>query len=635
MIQVSDSRARAFSIAAEEMRARLRPPVRMTVSEWADRYRVLSPESCPEPGPWRTDRVPYLREIMDTLGDPLVRKVVWAAASQVAKTELVGNYVGQCIDQNPGPILVVQPSLDMAKSWSKDRLAPMIRDTPRLQGKVADARARDSGNTVLHKTFRGGRLSIVGANSPSGLASRPIRDVLFDEVDRYPASVGTEGDPISLGEQRTRNFWNRKVFLVSSPGDLETSRIWPEWLASDMRRYFVPCPHCDHHQVLVWKNVKWESEEVDGETLYRPETAVYVCEDCGSIIEEIEKRQMLAGGEWRPTNPKGRFPGFHISALYSPWVTWPELAALWLEKRRSPEELKTFINLQLGEPWEDRDQTFEPGDLAGTAQKYPAEIPNGVGVLTASVDVQEDRLEVAVKGWGDREESWLITHDRLHGDPEQDEVWQELEHILTKTYRHESGRDLRVRATMIDSGYLQDRVFRFIRGKEGRGIYASKGADGRVREALQRLKRPNRSRVKPWTINTHSFKTIIFRRLALTASREEPGGPGYMHFCAPTKTGADAEYFAQFGAETRKKIRQGRRFVYAFVQNRERNEAIDLEVYALAALYSLGDPLVKRLGAMADKLREPLEEGNEEQEEKTTPVPKARRKKSGWAYAYK
>ncbi len=631
MSVVADSRARAHSAAAEEMRARIQPPVRMTVSEWADRYRVLSPESCPEPGPWRTSRAPYLREIMNTLGDPLVRKVVWASASQVGKTEVVMNYLGSRIHKDPGPTMVVQPTLKKAQGWSKTRLAPMLRDSKALRGKVADARTRDSGNTTLQKTYPGGLLTIVGANSAADLSSDPIRDFLGDEIDRYPASAGTEGDPLSLGIQRTRNFWNRKVLLVSSPGDLETSRIWPEWLASDRRRYFVPCPHCDHRQILVWKNVTWESDEVDGEKVYRPETACYVCKDCGAIIDETAKRRMLEDGEWRTTNPKGLFAGFHISALYSPWVTWAELAALWLEKKRSPEELKTFINLQLGEPWEERDQAFEPTELASTAKKYPAEIPNGVGVLTASVDVQDDRLEVAVKGWGDREESWLITHERLHGDPEQDEVWQELEHMLTKTYRHESGRDLRIRATMIDSGYLQDRVFRFIRGKEGRGIYASKGADSRVREALQRAKRPNRFRVKPWTINTHAFKTIIFRRLALTASREEPGGPGYMHFCGPTKTGADAEYFAQFGAETRKKVRQGRKFVYAFVQNRDRNEAIDLEVYALAALYALGDPLVNRLGKMADDLREPIEEGADE----TAVARPAPPRKKNWATGWK
>ena len=398
----------------------------------------------------------------------------------------------------------------------------------------------------------------------------------------------------------------------------------------------MPCPECDHYQVLIWKGVHWDSDEVDGQKVHHPETAAYACSECGSIIEEILKRRMLERGEWRSTHPKGggNFPGFHISALYSPWVTWPDLAALWLEKKRTPEELKTFINLQLGEPWEERDHQFEVTELAATAKEYPAEIPNGVGLLTASVDVQDDRLEVAVKGWGDREESWLIDHQRLYGDPEQDQLWQELEHVLTREYVHESGRKLRIRAVMIDSGYLQDRVFRFVKGKESRGIYASKGMDARAREPLQRAKRLNRSKVKPWTINTFSFKTIVFRRLRLTASSKEPGGPGYMHFCAPTKTGADAEYFAQFGAETRKKIRQGRRFAYAFVQNRDRNEAIDLEVYALAALYSLGDVAVKRLGIMADKLREPLEEKSEDEEE-TKPVPKPRRRKSGWAYKYR
>ena len=198
-------------------------------------------------------------------------------------TEVVMNYLGSRIHKDPGPTMVVQPTLGKARSWSKIRLAPMIRDSKALRGKVADARTRDSGNTTLQKTYAGGHLTIVGANSAADLSSDPIRDFLGDEIDRYPASAGTEGDPLSLGIQRTRNFWNRKVLLVSSPGDLETSRIWPEWLASDMRRYFVPCPHCDHSQVLVWKNVKWESEEVDGETVYRPETAVYVCGESAAL----------------------------------------------------------------------------------------------------------------------------------------------------------------------------------------------------------------------------------------------------------------------------------------------------------------------------------------------------------------
>ena len=596
---------RAETSTEEAMQVGLPPPDHMTISEWADLHRKLSPESSAEPGPWRTSRAPYLREVMDTLGDPSENKVVLVAASQIGKTEIINNYVGHSVDQNPGPILVVQPSLGMAKIWSKDRLAPMIRDTPRLRGKVADARLRDSGNTTLHKTFYHGRLSIVGANSPAGLASRPVRDVLFDEVDRYPASVGTEGDPISLGEQRTRNFWNRMRFYVSSPGDLEASRIWPEWLSSDMRRYFVPCPHCDHHQVLRWKNVEWETEEVDGETVYRPETAVYVCAECGSIIEDVQKRRMLEEGEWRPTNTvKGLFPGFHLSALYSPWVTWAELAALWLEKKRSPEELKTFINLQLGEPWEERDQAFEPTDLASRAEKYPEEIPHGVGVLTAFVDVQADRLELSIRGWGEREESWLIGHHRIYGDPEQDELWSELEHHLARAYVHESGAKLRIGVAMIDSGYLPHRVHRFVRGRELRGVYSAKGSDSRLRETLSRATRKNRDQVKPWTVDAHHFKAILFRRLRLTAGSAEPGGPGYMHFCVPTRTGADAEYFAQFAAEQLRLVRQGRRFRKVFKQVRARNESIDLEAGNIAALYTMGDGVVKRLGEMAHRVSE-------------------------------
>lgn len=633
-LRLPGSWAKANRSAAHVLRTVLRPPERMTVSQWADRRRMLSPESSPEPGPWRTSRVPYLREIQDTLGDPLVRKVVWVAASQIGKTEALNNFVGFRMDTDPGPMLVVQPSLEMAKAWSKDRLAPMLRDTPTLRGVVRDPRARDSGNTLLHKAFTGGRLTIVGANSPSGLASRPIRDALFDEVDRYPASAGTEGDPISLGVQRTRNFWNRKLFFVSSPGNLETSRIWPEWEASDQRRYFVPCPHCDHYQVLRFENVKWETDDVDGEHHHRTETAAYVCVECGTLIEELHKRRMLDRGEWRATNPSGRHPGFHVSALYSPWVSWAELAGIFVEKKRSPEELKTFVNLQLGEPWEERDQDLEPAGLAALAEKWPAEVPHGVGVLTAYADVQGDRLEVAIRGWGDGEESWLIGHHRIYGDPEHDDVWAELEHILTRAYTHESGQKLRIRVAMVDCGYLDHMVYRFVKGKETRGVFAAKGSDSRVKEPLQRARRRNRSGVKPWTLDTYHFKTLLFRRLKHTALTTEPGGPGYMHFCQPTKTGADGEYFAQFGAEVPRLERHGRRFRRVFKQIRDRNEAIDLEGGNIAALHSLGDVVLRRLGDLADTASQPAdEEQPEERNQKKASTP--RRRGRGWVNGWK
>lgn len=648
-------RRRAHIRAGDRLDAFAKATEDITLSEWSDRYRVLSPEASAEPGPWRTDRAPYLREIQDVLGDPDTEKMVWVAASQVAKTEVLNNFVGRSIDLDPSPMLVVQPSLDMARVWSKDRLAPMLRDCKRLRGKIAEAKSRDSGNTTLHKAYPGGRLAIIGANSPAGLASRPIRVVLFDEVDRYPPSAGTEGDPILLAEQRQRNFWNRLTFYVSSPGELISSRIWPEWLASDQRLFNVACPHCEQDIVLDWKNVTWEKDKTeDGRTIHHTETAVYACQECGAAIEEYDKTDLLMSGVWRATNTRGveyqdgedvrvgtgMFPGFHISALYSPWVTWSELAELFVRVTESgdPEKLKTFINLQLGQPWEERDDTLEISDLSRAVEAYPAEVPTGVGVLTAAVDVQEDRLEVAVKGWGDREESWLITHQRIYGDPEQDDVWQTLQYWLHRAYRHESGRNLYIQATMIDSGFLQKQVFKFVRGKEKSPprIYASKGADSRVKEDLKRAKSKNRQGVKPWTINTYHFKTIVFRRLRLTATRElseqsELRGPGIMHFCRPSKTGADAEYFAQFGSEIPTKVRQGRMFVRVFKQIRERNEAFDLEVYNLCALYSLGDANIERLAAMADAMAEPPDEPepNEAPERRTTVKPK--RGKQTWA----
>jgi len=608
-------------MSAQVIRERMRPPTRMTLSQWADAYRVLSAEASAEPGPWRTDRAPYLREILDTAGDVSTSKMVWVAASQLGKTEVGNNFVGMRVQLNPGPMLVVQPTLDMAKTWSKDRLAPMLRDSEVLRGRVLPSRTRDSGNTLFHKAFPGGHLSIVGANSASGLSSRPIRDVVLDEVDRYPPSAGAEGDPALLAIQRTANFWNRTVLWISSPGELETSRIWPEWLGSDQRLYFVPCPHCREYQVLVWKGLQWATDVVDGEKVRRPETASYACEACGVLIDQAAKRSMLTAGEWRPQNPNGRWPGFHLPSLYSPWVTWPELAEKWLDAQGDRELLKTFLNLQLGEPWREQDleKELDTSELASRAETYAAEIPHGVGVLTASIDVQGDRLELLVKGWGARQESWMIGHHRLYGDPESAELWGAAETLLAKGYRHESGRDLRIRACFVDSGHLRDVVYAWVRSRQLRGIHAVKGATSRQRELLHRSTRKNRMGVKLWTVDTWELKTRVFHRVRIA----QPG-PGYMHFCRPTGTGADAEYFAQFGAEVRKKVRIGGRYQYRFVEVRERNEAIDLEVYALAALLSMGAPVLDRLVELAEVAGSPPPDADDEEE------PPARPRSTGW-----
>lgn len=949
----------------------LNPPPRLTLSEWADEHRVLSGEAAAEPGPWRTDRVPYLRGLMDTISDPDVRHVVWVAASQVGKTEVLNNGVGYAIHHDPGPILIVNYSLEVGQTWSKDRFAPMIRDTPVLRGRVGDPRSRDSGNTILHKaldvdtpiptpvgwttmahiqagdvvfddcgkpttvthvtpvqhgrlcyrvtfcdgssivtdqehpwyverwrtkkaagrkpwseavgeivstgglaqktpggfgrrhpysipvadpietadadlaldpyvlgvwignglshrgwissgyedademadllrrcgctvhrratrsaailvldrqrsarnertgqfepssdgvtaalrslgilgtvgdsrksipaeylrasvdqriallqglmdtdghirpkdslcvfvtvrphvaeqvrelvvslgirasvtrqeswlvegskrsrkkdsyrvtfrapahldvfrirrklavqqsapapslratrrkvvsveevesvpvrciavdspghlylagssmvpthnTFPGGHITCVGANSAASLSSRPIRYLFLDEIDRYPPSAGSEGDPVRLAVQRTRTFvWSKKIVEISSPGIEGVSRIMKSFELSDQRFYYVPCPHCDHYQILNWDHVEWETDEVDGQAKHDPSTAAYRCDHCACLIDDSDKFDMLLAGEWRVTNPEGSFPGFHISALYSPWVTWPELAKEFLEVKDDSTQLQTFINLQLGEPWTELRGDVTPDQLEARAPREPPEgyeVPNGVGYLTAGIDVQDDRLELAIKGWGAGEESWLIGHHRIYGDPEKETVWAKLDTFLTRPYRHESGQTMRIQVSCIDSGHLTTEVYKFVAPRQKRGVHATKGLDQRAKEPLKRTQRKNQYGVNLWSIGTESFKDVVFNRLQL-----ERLGPGYMHFCARTDTGADAEYYAQFGGEIRKREHRGGRIIRYYKQVRA-NEAIDLEVLALVGLHIAGKAVRETLGERAAAL---------------------------------
>jgi len=301
----------AIEECLEQLAAAFEPPPRQTVSEWADANRWLSSEASAEPGPWRTDRAPYQRAILDALTpNSPYEHVVMMAAAQTGKTEVALNLVGYIIDRDPGPMLVVLPRVEDGEAWSKDRLAPMLRMTPCLNGKVADVRTRDSNNRILHKQFQGGSITIAGANSPAGLAMRPIRYVLLDEVDRYPASAGTEGDPVALAIKRSATWWNRKILLVSTPTVKGASRIESWWLRSNQSSYWVPCPDCGAYQVLVWPNLEWPEG--------RPEEARYRCAHCGALIPPHRKAWMLARGEWRAANPKSKIAGFWISQLYSP-----------------------------------------------------------------------------------------------------------------------------------------------------------------------------------------------------------------------------------------------------------------------------------------------------------------------------
>jgi len=572
----------------------------LTVSEWSDAHRMLSGKASAEPGRWSTDRTPYLREIMDTLSasNPCHRTVFMKGA-QIGGTECGNNWIGYVIHHAPAPILVVQPTVEVAKRVSKQRIAPMIESTPALRERVKEARAKDSGNTTFVKEFDGGLLIMTGANSGAGLRSMPIRYLFMDEVDEYPGDVDGQGDPVALAEKRTTTFSRRKVFLVSTPTIKGLSRIEREFLASDQRRYFVPCPHCGHMDWIRWENIRWSERQ--------PETASLVCIACGVLIEERHKIDMLARGEWRATAPSSRLTaGFHLSSLYSPlgWKSWTECVAEFLEVKEDPFRLKTWVNTVLGETWEERGDSVEPEAVLARVERYPAEIPRGVGILVASVDVQGDRLECKVKGYGAGEESWLIAVTQFHGDPGTTPVWFELDRFLQQTFTHESGQKLKIECATIDSGgHHTEQVYRFCKARLARRVFAVRGGNERGKEIVGKPTMHNRYRTKLFTLCVDSAKDMIYSRLRIGTP-----GPGYMHL--PDWT--DAEYVAQLTAEKAiRKYVKGRGSVRQWIKTRERNEALDLEVYCLAALYILGPVVIRMLPERARALAEPLPEGGD------------------------
>jgi len=545
--------------------------------------------------------VPYLREIMDAISDPTVTEMVVMKSAQVGFTEgVLNNAIGYYIHQDPSSVIVVQPSDYDAEDWSKTRLAPMLRDTPCLVGLVREARSRDSDNTIRDKAYPGGRLKVTGATSPKGLRRTPARVGLLDEIDGYPPSAGTEGDPIGLVRRRLTTFWNRKLVLGSSPTLKGLSRIERAFALSDQRYYHVCCPHCGHRQVLRWGGrdadygLKWERG--------KPDTASYLCAECGVLIDEKEKRGMVEAGQWVPTRPEHTIPGWHINALISLFdgARWPHIATEFEAVHDNPEQLQVFVNTVLGEVWELRGERLSGSHLEARVESYAAAVPAGVGVLTMGVDVHGDRIEAVIRGWGAGEESWLIGHHRIYGDPEMPEPWQRLEALRVSPYSCEVGGSLRVRACMIDSGYLTTAVYQYVRPRQGQGVSAAKGVqEQRGLAPLARSRKPNRQGIRLWTIGTGTLKDTLFARL-----RVERPGPRYMHFCPPTDTGGDAEYFAQFESEVVVSERVQGRHVRRYRQVRVRNEAIDLEVLALAALGSLGagvrDHLDRWVAAVAE-----------------------------------
>ena len=562
-------------IYKESFRAGLALDPDLTVNQWADEKRMLSSEGSAEPGPWRTDRVPFAKEIMECLSPSHpCQEVVYMKPTQLAGTEILVNFWGYTVDLAPGPFLLVEPTGDMARKLSKQRIATAIRDTPCLNEKITPAREKDSGNTVLVKEYPGGILMLTSPTS-SGLQMVSIRYMALDEIDSYDIDIENEGDPIYMAKNRTSNYGvRRKIFMVSSPKIKGISIIEREYDKSDQRRYNVPCPECNEYFVLSWGSIKFVHDK------YKLVSPVeYACKNCGTLIPEHCKTEMLENGIWIPENQEnGQFPGFHINALYAPlgWTSWASIVTDFLEFKRlkSLPLQKAWTNTKMAETWEVPYKEVEYAPLFNRREKFEDQINGNIVVITAGIDTQDDRVEVTVIGWAPLEESYVLEHKVFFGDLSKPLIWNNLDQFLLKTYIHERGL-MRISCAAIDTGgHYTSQVYEFVKPREGRKVYAIKGSS---MAGMPISGKPSKQKngVNLFMVGTDTVKDLLFNRLCINEH-----GAGYIHF----PMDLTEEYFQQLTAEkvvTKYKKGFPKR---EYVKTRDRNEALDEFVYAIAAL---------------------------------------------------
>jgi phage terminase large subunit GpA-like protein len=595
--EIEDAEARCAALDRELRAKHYRTQDWLTNSEWAERHLWLSPEDSGELTKYTLTLTPWHREPMDALGDLRIRRVVLMWASQTGKTTLFKADIGARAHQRPSPMLLVLPRVEDAELWSKERLDPMFRDTPVLQGLLGGT-SRDKNNTIRRKAIPGGYIGLVGANAPAGLAMRSVPIVRADEISRMPASAGDEGAPLAIVERRMARFNFRSLGLCSSPTVEGACQISSEYASTDQREWHVPCPHCDVPQVLRWggPDVEWGMKWVSG----RPETAIYVCMHCGHSIEEHYKPQMNAGGEWVPQQPEVEDRGYWLNALVSMFdgARWGSLVGEFLKKKRDPMQLKSFVNTVWCETWREEGAKADEGALLARLERYdPAApddarpVPAGAAVLVRAVDVQDDRLETAVWAFGADDESWLIDYDYLPGDPATMTPWRELDAVRARTYRHESGHQLSPFVTFVDSGgHHTTSVYRYAKRHVRENVWAIKGIEGEGAPILGKPSRNNAAKVTLYPISSFSGKETFLKRLI----KATDPGPAYVHL----PHWLDGEQLKQFGNEELVPRVINGRLKRVWVR-RGPNEMIDLAVYCLAGLQLLGEQKLARLGEVA------------------------------------
>ncbi len=568
----------------------LRPEPRLTVSEWSDMFRMLDSKTSAEPGAYKTSRTPYLKEIMDNLSPySPIEKIVFMKAAQIGATEVGNNWVGFCIDNAPGPFLLVQPTDEMAKRNSKTRIAPLIESTPKLKDKVKESRSRDSGNTILQKEFPGGVLVMTGANSAVGLRSLPARFVFLDEVDAYPPDVDGEGNPIDLAIKRTTTFSNRKIYIVSTPTVQGYSVVEKEFAQTDQRYFHIPCPHCGLMQPLVFSQLKWEKG--------KPENVIYECVSCSKAIEERFKPTLLNQGQWIATNAEyknSKKVGYHLSALYSPWgwKYWASIAEEYEAAEGDEPKMKTFVNTVLGETYKEKTEAPEWERISERAVDYPDNVPfDDVVIITAGADVQADRIEVDIVGWCKGKISQQIDYRVLLGDTTKPQVWEQLSDLLSEQFIKKDNTYLTIKLMALDSGYNTSKVYEFcskhgtnrvipIKGKENLEMIFSPPKAVQVTKAGQKL-----NKVKVWGVGTSYIKAEVYGWLRQTIDPDTQEVPnGYCYFRK-----RDPNYFRGLVSEVVVVIKNTKGYLqHVWKKKYDRNEPLDCRVYARAAASVVG-----------------------------------------------
>lgn len=565
----------------------LKPPPRITVSEWSEENIWLGTDVSSIPGPWRNSLTPYLVEIQNSFNDPAVERVVVMSAARMGKTSALLHCIGYTICHDASPIMVVAPTLDLCEGFSKEQLSPLLRDTKCLRGVVSDPKSRDGNNTIKQKFFPGGYIVFAGANSPASLSMRTISKLFLDEVDRFPDSAGQEGDPVRLAERRTQTYQNRgrKIILTSTPTVKHASRIEQAYNQSTMEQWCLPCPSCGHCQPLEWPRLNFETLE-------------HTCLECGCLHGKAE---WLAGkGQWIARNPDSSNRGFQMNALISPFVTWESLVDEWreavqLSQYGNNEQLRVFINTALGETFENRGERVDETGLMARREEYYADVPDGVCVLTMGVDTQDNRLCYEVVGWGAGKESWAIEYGELWGDPRVpgSPVWGQLDAVITKRRTYHNGKPVRVMCTAIDmGGHASDQVCAYAVARKEWNVWAVRGEGGQGKALVKSWSINKKTRATVFTLGVDSGKDEMMARLRVT----EPG-PGFCHFPkgenGETVRGIDERFFQGLTAERKVSVQvrgNFHKYIWEKLPGRQ-NEPFDCGNYASAALAILKPPL--------------------------------------------